>query len=124
MTDHELLQAISDMMDEKLEVKLEELEEKLDKKLEEKLDKKFDEKFDKKFDERLDKKFDEKLAPIYLRLDRLESDVSDIKIEQVEMKKELKQIDYKVSKTYEIALDAWGQSTENRIWLEKNKAMI
>lgn len=69
MSNEQLLQAISDMMDQKLEEKLEQkLEEKLDKKLDEKLDKKLDEKLDKKLDEKLD----QKLKPIYNRLDNME----------------------------------------------------
>ena len=36
------------------------------------IDRKLDEKFDQKFDEKLDQKFDEKLQPIYTRLDILE----------------------------------------------------
>ena len=66
MSNEELLQAISDMMDQKLEEKL---EEKLDKKLDEKLDKK------------LDEKLDQKLAPIYTRLDNIESQYNSFYLE-------------------------------------------
>lgn len=53
------LQAISDLLDEKLEEKLEEkLDKKLEEKLEEKLDKKLEEKLDKKLEEKLDKKLE------------------------------------------------------------------
>ena len=48
MDNEQLLQAISDMMDKKL-----------------------DEKLDKKLDEKLDKKLDEKLQPIHNRLDNM-----------------------------------------------------
>ena len=101
------LQAISDLFDEKF-------------------DQKFDEKFDKKFDEKFDQKFEEKFAPVNERLDRIElrlekveSEVSAVKSNQIDMRKELKVIDVKVSDTYQLALDAWGTSTENRHLIEK-----
>ncbi|MCH5257221.1 MAG: hypothetical protein J1D87_07990 [Lachnospiraceae bacterium] len=100
------LQAIADLFDEKFD---------------EKFDKKFDEKFDQKFDEKFDQKFEEKFAPINerldrieLRLDKVESEVSAVKSNQIDMRKELKIIDVKVSDTYQLALDAWGTSAENR----------
>lgn len=88
----------------------------------------------------LDKKFDEKLAPINTRLDnmdsrfdsmdsrleKLEADTSALKAgqnrmieKQRELRKDIKQLDDKVSDTYQLALDAWGTSTENRKWLEE-----
>ena len=63
MNNNELLTAISDMLDEKL-------------------NKAFDEKLDKVLDEKLNKAFDEKLAPIYKRLDTLENHVLQIQITQ------------------------------------------
>ena len=84
-------------------------------------------------DDKLDKKLDEKLQPISNRLDkiesdmsgvnnrldRLESDISGLKASQIEIRKEVKAVHDKVTDTYELALDAWGKSTENRTWLEK-----
>ena len=61
-----------------------------------------------------DKKFDEKLKPIEKRLDNLESNVNALRTGQIETRKEIKEVSIKVSQTYDIALDAWGQSTENR----------
>lgn len=72
MVDKEMLAAVSEMMDQKLNVLEVRLEEKLDQKLEEKLDQK------------LDRKFDTKLQPIYDRLDRLESDMKYVKVVQLE----------------------------------------
>ncbi len=59
---------------------------------------------------------DQKLQPINDRLDKIESEV-------LVLKKETRVIKDKVSDTYNLALEAWGQSTENRTWLEQNQAM-
>ena len=64
---------------------------------------------------------DNKLQPINNRLDKIESEVSSIKANQLELKKEVREIKHKVTDTYELALDAWGTSTENRNWLEHDK---
>lgn len=68
---------------------------------------------------------DQKLQPINgrldkmdTRLDKLESEVASLKTGQISLKKELGEVNRKVSDTYELALDAWGKSTENRNWLE------
>lgn len=79
-----------------------------------------------------DSKMDQKLQPINNRLDKLESEVSgmkngldklesevsSLKIGQTAIRKELKEVHHKVTDTYDLALEAWGQSTENRTWLE------
>ena len=84
-------------------------------------------------DEKLDEKLDIKLQPIYIRLDKLDSDVSGLKEEQREIKKEIKTLSNKVEMlskehqvlsekvemTYQLALDAWGTGKENRNWLQK-----
>lgn len=70
MTNHELLTAISDMMDEKL-----------DKKLDEKLDRILDDKLDRILDTKLDAKFDEKLAPVHLKLDGLENRMDGLEVQ-------------------------------------------
>ena len=62
---------------------------------------------------------DNKLQPINDRLDKIESEVSALKAGQRELKKEVRELKDKVNDTYDLALDAWGQSTENRYWLEK-----
>lgn len=48
------------------------------------------------------------------RINRLEVGQSDIK-------RELYRMDRKISDTYNLALDAWGQGIENRVWLEGDK---
>ncbi len=65
-----------------------------------------------------DTKMDQKLQPINNRLEKLESEVSGLRTGQVAIRKELREVNHKVSDTYELALDAWGKSTENRTWLE------
>ena len=59
MNNEQLLQAISDMMDQKL-----------------------DEKLDQKLDQKLDEKLDEKLQPIYTRLDRVENRLNVVEVKQ------------------------------------------
>lgn len=53
------------------------------------------------------------------RLDKLDSEVSSLKTGQLEIKKELKEVNRKVSDTYLLALDAWGTGIENRTWIKK-----
>ncbi len=65
MVDKEMLSAISEL-------------------LEEKLDQKLGEKLDQKLEEKLNQKFDEKLQPIYERLDNLEADMKYVKVVQLE----------------------------------------
>ena len=65
MSERDFLSALSDLLDEKLEEKLEKI---LDEKLDEKLEKILDE----KLDEKLDRVLDKKLEPINNRLIRLE----------------------------------------------------
>lgn len=89
MDNKELLQAISDMMDKKLEP----------------------------INGRLDK-MENQLHKIENRLDKMESQVSASRVGQIELRKEIKEVNIKVSETYQLALDAWGTSTENRNWLE------
>lgn len=110
------LQAIGDLIDTKLE-------EKLEQKLEEKLNAKFDEKLEP-INNRLDRiegrldKVEGKIEKIENRLDKVESEVSSLKAGQIEIRKDIQKVDAKVSETYDIALDAWGRSKENRNWLE------
>lgn len=64
-------------------------------------------------EERLDK-VEEHLAKVDSRLDKLESDTSSLKEGQLGQSRLLKYLAKRVEETYQIALDAWGQSTENR----------
>jgi len=63
------------------------------------------------------------LQPINNRLDKIESEVSALKAGQRELKRDIREMKDKVNDTYDLALDAWGQSTENRYWLEKKVEM-
>ena len=53
-----------------------------------------------------------------LRLEKVESFVSALRYGQTEIHKELKNVSARVESTYKLALEAWGQSTENRNLLE------
>ena len=74
-------------------------------------------------DSRLDG-MDSRLDKMDIRLDKIESEVSALHANQIEFNKELKKLDCKVSDTYELALETWGTSTENRMWLESDKLKI
>lgn len=39
---------------------------------------------------------------------------------KMSIQKEITKLNDKVTQTYKLALDAWGQSTENRNWLSRN----
>ncbi len=108
LTREDLL-AISDLMD----VKLQPMNERFDT-MESRLDG-----MDDRFDE-MDQKFDH----IEIRLERLESDVSGLKIGQQEIREDLNGIDQKVSYIYQLALDAWGTSVENRALLESQMQVV
>ena len=60
----------------------------------------------------------ELLQPINNRLEKLESEVASLGAGQLAIRKELKEVHHTVADTYDLALDAWGKSTENRTWLE------
>ncbi len=116
------LQAIADLIDKTFDEKLDQkFDLKFDQKFDEKFDQKFDEKFDQKLDQKLneifDRKLDEKFQPMNNRLAAIESELSALQCGQGELKEALTAIRYKVNDTYELALDAWGQSEENRHWL-------
>ena len=46
--------------------------------------------------------------------------VNRLEAGQAELKREIYRIDRKISDTYNLALDAWGQAVENRTWLEES----
>lgn len=62
---------------------------------------------------------DERFEKMDQRLEKVESQVSALRSGQIETRKEIKEVSIKVSETYDLALDSWGQSSENRKWLEK-----
>lgn len=67
---------------------------------------------------------DSRLDRIDIRLDRLESDVSALKAGHIAMRNDIRNLEIKVDQTYQLALDAWGKSTENRQWLEKKQVSV
>lgn len=69
-------------------------------------------------DERFEK-VDQRFEKMDQRLEKVESQVSALRSGQIETRKEIKEVSIKVSETYALALDSWGQSSENRKWLEK-----
>lgn len=100
MPDNELLQAISDIMDKKFDERLTPINTGLN---------------------NMDVRFDSMDA----RLERLEADTSALKAgqsrmieKQRELRQDIKRLDDKVTDAYNLALDAWGTSMENRKWLE------
>lgn len=58
------------------------------------------------------------MITISSHLEKLDSQVSALRNGQIETKNEIEDISVKVSETYEIAINAWGQSSENREWLK------
>ena len=54
------------------------------------------------------------------RLDKVESRLNNLESGQAEIKRQIYRMDRKISDTYNLALDAWGQGVENRKWLEEN----
>lgn len=117
MQDEQLLQALSNMIDQKLEPvnsRLDRMDSRLDS-MDDRLDR-MDSRLDG-MDSRLDG-MDRRLDGMDSRMDKLESQVSAIRADQLEMHREIREINIRVSDTYQLALDAWGTSFENRHWLE------
>ena len=110
------LKAIADLMEQKLSPinnRLDKMDSRLDA-----MDSRLD-----AMDSRLDA-MDSRFDRIENRLDKVESNVSSLRAGQIEIRKDLKALDDKVSETYQLALDAWGKSTENRTWLEKSQYSV
>ena len=150
MVDQELLNAISDMFDMKLDAKLDawlgtrfdDIDTKFEtagKRLDaigrrlDGMDARFDaigrrlDEMDARFDaigrrlDEMDARFDaieKRQDRMELRLEKVESDVSALRLGQLEIHKELKRVSARVEDAYNLALEAWGKSTENRNLLE------
>lgn len=101
-----LLQPLNNRLD-KVDERLDGIDNRLDR---------MDERFDR-MDERLDG-MESRMDRLENKVDKVESEVSALKSGQLEIRKDLKVLDKKITDTYDLALDAWGQSTENRTWLE------
>lgn len=125
MNNEQLLLAVSDMMEQKLLDVSNVMEQKfldVSNVMEQKLDEKLAPVYDRldRIENRLDK-VESRLDKVENRLDKVESEISALKCGQREIREELQKLNTKVNETYEIALDAFGTSTENRHWLEKSK---
>lgn len=59
-----------------------------------------------------------KLQPINNRLDKLESEISSLKIGQQVIRQDIRQVKGRVDETYILALDNWGQIEESKHRLE------
>ena len=146
MDNQELLQAISDLLDEKLDARIgsrfEEIDARFDR-MEKRLDG-IDARLDgidarldgidarldgidarlDGIDDRLDRieerqdRMEERQDRMELRLEKVESVVSALQHGQMEMHKELKNLSARVESTYMLALEAWGNSMENRSLLK------
>ncbi len=117
-------------IDEQFE-RIDEQFERIDKKFErideqfERIDKRLDgidERLDG-IDERLDglegrmDKLEGTVADMNLRLEHVESDVSSLKIGQLELSCKLSEVSAKVDATYDLALENWGQIEESKVRL-------
>lgn len=102
------LKALSDLLDERLDKRLEPMEKKLDK-IESRLD---------TIENRLDT-VESRLDKVESRLDRLETDVAAVKKGLTEVRGAQIKMDRRISDIYNLALDAWGQGVENRAWLQR-----
>ncbi len=71
-----------------------------------------DERFDK-MDQRFDS-LEKTVTGIDLRLEHVESDVSSLKVGQIQMNDRLNRIEKKLDDTYILALDNWGQIEESK----------
>ncbi|MCB6611094.1 hypothetical protein V3C10_14445 [[Clostridium] symbiosum] len=60
-----------------------------------------------------------RMESVESRLDKLESDTASLKARQLSLRKDIKILDQKVQGTYELALEAWGKSTENRMLIQE-----
>lgn len=60
-----------------------------------------------------------RMESVESRLDKLESDTASLKAGQLSLRKDIKILDQKVQSTYELALEAWGKSTENRMLIQE-----
>lgn len=63
----------------------------------------------------------EELIEVKKDVAKVKGDMVEVKEDVTKVKGDMVEVKRKVSYTYQLALDAWGTSTENRTWLEKNR---
>ena len=113
------LKAISNLLDNKLDEKLGSMNSEFNGKLD-LMNNEFNGKLDSmnnEFNGKLDSmnnEINDKFCSIDNELEKLNSQVSALRSGQLEIRKEIRVLDRKLSDTYQLALDAWGTSTENR----------
>ncbi len=61
---------------------------------------------------------DARLESMDARQTSMDKRLNRLEVGQAEIKKELYMLNRQIADTYRLALDAWGKSTENRVWLE------
>lgn len=69
----------------------------------------------------MDNESKEMFQTLFEKLDKIDSRLDKLETGQAEIKRELIKMNRKITDTYNLALDAWGQSTENRNWLESDQ---
>ena len=113
MNNEQLLMALSDMMDQKLEPvhhKLNCMESRMDR-MEGRMD---------RIEGRIDH-MEDRMNRMEGRMDKLESQVSALRAGQLETSKDIKKLGSRIEKANQLALDAWGRGVENRKWLETDR---
>ena len=61
---------------------------------------------------------DARLGSMDARQTSMDKRLNRLEVGQAEIKKELYMLNRQIADTYRLALDAWGERTENRVWLE------
>lgn len=109
MENEQLLMALSEMMDQKLEPihhKLDGMESRMD-----------------HMETRMDH-METRMDHMEGRMDKLESQVSALRVGQLEMSKDIKKLSSQIDEANQLALDAWGRGVENRKWLESERKIM
>lgn len=57
---------------------------------------------------------EEHVGNLDMRMERVESDISSLKVGQMQMSKKLNEVSLKVDATYQFALENWGQIEESK----------
>ena len=68
----------------------------------------------------MDNESKEMFQRLFEKLDNIEGRLDNLEKGQADIQRQLYRMDRKISDTYNLALDAWGQGVENRKWLESS----
>ncbi len=116
MENEQLLMALSEMMDQKLEPihhKLDGMESRMNH-MKTRMD-------------RMEDSMDHmktRMDQMEGRMDKVESQVSALRAGQLEMSRDIKKLSSQIDKANQLALDAWGRGVENRKWLESERKIM